>query len=100
MSPQSFQDINIPFNTPGKPSFQISRKSIDFGDKIRSESFFVCVSFIQHMTFGSSPLDSANLSFFSCEERRKRVRVVSIERLGVISIMHGARPSVNHSHFD
>lgn len=44
VSLQGLQDVNMSFNTPGRPSPQTIRKSIDFGDKIGSESIFVCYS--------------------------------------------------------
>lgn len=62
MYPQGSQDVNALFNTPGKPSLQINRKNRSFGDKIGSESFCVCVSFIRRVAFGSNHLESLSLS--------------------------------------
>lgn len=58
-------------NAPGKPSLQMSREGIDFGDKIGFESVCVCVLLIRHVASGSSRFDSPHLSFFSCGKKKK-----------------------------
>lgn len=85
------------FNTPEKPSLQINRKSIDFGDKIGSESF-LCVT-DQVCGLWVKSLRLLSFSFLSCGKNKKNKNAFN-KRIGIISINYRARHSINYSYFD